>query len=313
LLPLPQSSLKVSSFEIPVAFETLLDKATTNVIAPNAASEDAATSLPVKAVIQDERPNSSLATIISFLPSLACTQALVDENPQAADFELSRDEQEPIAPIVATPTLSLPVPFDIKHAQPLSFEPQSQTQNANKPEAAIQIVLNLRAMLPVAGITLAIDTQQPATISTAISAVNPQQIFADRQLDLARDHLWLDHLARDIFATRQDTNKVSFRLLPPHLGQLDVEILASDMGLMVNMTATTQEAAKIVAAAQPRLIDGLLTQGMRVNSAEISHQAMPQHSGRQSNPDAPQIAEFGTLQNTETIADEAARPTGRFA
>lgn len=151
---------------------------------------------------------------------------------------------------------------------------------------------------------------QPVAPST-----DPLRFIVDRQLDLARDSRWLDALARDIVAVADAPDRLSFRLSPPQLGQLDVDLSSSDSGLSVRMNASTEAAAHIVAAAQPRLIDELKSQGVRVAEAHVSTggggsqgQGQPQQQR-----DADQMIEFVRQRIERNNDTNLTRPTGRFA
>lgn len=146
-------------------------------------------------------------------------------------------------------------------------------------------------------------------------SLDPLRFVVDRQLDLARDSRWLDALARDIVAVADAPDRLSFRLSPPQLGQLDVDLSSSDGGLSVRMNASTDAAAQIVAAAQPRLIDELKSQGVRVAEAHVSTggggsqgQGQPQQQR-----DADQMIEFVRQRIERANETNLTRPTGRFA
>ena len=146
-------------------------------------------------------------------------------------------------------------------------------------------------------------------------STDPLRFVVDRQLDLARDSRWLDALARDIVAVADAPDRLSFRLSPPQLGQLDVDLSSSDSGLSVRMNASTDAAAQIVAAAQPRLIDELKSQGVRVAEAQVSTggggsqgQGQPQQQR-----DADQMIEFVRQRIERNNETNLTRPTGRFA
>lgn len=157
------------------------------------------------------------------------------------------------------------------------------------------------------------NTPTPSVI-TAPSA-DPLHFVVNRQLDLERDSRWLDALARDIVAVADAPDRLSFRLSPPQLGQLDVDLSSSDSGLSVRMNASTDAAAQIVAAAQPRLIDELKSQGVRVAEAQVSTggggsqgQGQPQQQR-----DADQMIEFVRQRIERNNDTNLTRPTGRFA
>jgi Flagellar hook-length control protein FliK len=334
----PHSAAKAYSEQTPITFKSLLDSASTPEVDPAdtlqvKANADAEASFLSPELLQELSPektpdhtgstNAPLAALLSLLPLPNGTLALFAVDPLDEYPVHNGSESEPFADPAINPVLTLPLLSDPKSELHISFETNLQTEAADDSEAAIQIALNPKAIFSSADFTSVAGTlaasasvsgvQQSPAIFTSIFAINSEQVFTVRQLDLARDHLWLDRLASDIVSAREFNDKVSFRLLPPRLGQLDVEILKSEAGLSVNMTATNEEAGKIVAAAQPRLIDELRSQGMRVHSAEIAYRDMPQHDGRQSNPRTHKTAEIATPPNTETADAQAAEVAGRFA
>ena len=110
---------------------------------------------------------------------------------------------------------------------------------------------------------------QRAEQSAGVLLTGAQPSGAERHLDLARQEIWLDQLAKDIVAARQDNSRLSFRLSPENLGRLDVDLVRSDAGLSVNMTASTAEASAAISSAQPRLVEELRAQGTRVVDTQV--------------------------------------------
>ena len=161
----------------------------------------------------------------------------------------------------------------------------------------------------------AISSPQTGPAQPLASTSDPLRFVVDRQLDLARDSRWLDALARDIVAVADAPDRLSFRLSPPQLGQLDVDLSSSDSGLSVRMNASTEAAAQIVAAAQPRLIDELKSQGVRVAEAQVSTRSggQSQGQGQQQQRAADQIIEFARARFERANETNLTRPTGRFA
>jgi flagellar hook-length control protein FliK len=169
--------------------------------------------------------------------------------------------------------------------------------------------------LPVtqSGSTEAKEPSPPQPITSTPSA-DPLRFVVERQLDLARDSRWLDALARDIVAVAETPDRLSFRLSPPQLGRLDVDLSSSDSGLSVRMNTSTEAAAQIVAAAQPRLIDELKSQGMRVAEAQVSTGGGgSQGQGQQQQREADQMIEFARARFEQANDTHLTRPDGRFA
>lgn len=150
----------------------------------------------------------------------------------------------------------------------------------------------------------------------AAPAADPLRAIVERQLDLARDSRWLDALARDIVAVAQSPERLSFRLSPPQLGRLDVDLSTSESGLALRMNTGSEAATQIIAAAQPRLIDELKNQGVRVAEAQVStgtggqsHGQGQQHQQRS----ADQMIEYARARFDRADAIKTTRPQGRFA
>lgn len=154
--------------------------------------------------------------------------------------------------------------------------------------------------------------QQPVA---AAQATDPLHFIVERHLDLARDNRWLDSLARDIVAVAETPDRLSFRLSPPQLGRLDVDLNNSENGLSVRMNASSEAATQIIAAAQPRLIDELKNQGVRVADTQVStgggqtQGQSQQHTQR----DADQMIEYARARFEAADETNSARPQGRFA
>lgn len=91
-----------------------------------------------------------------------------------------------------------------------------------------------------------------------------------RHLDLARGDAWLDDLARDIAGAALRGGALKFALAPETLGRLDVEVRPGDAGVSVHMAARSEAARDLLSLAQPRLVDEIRAQGVRVAGAEIA-------------------------------------------
>ncbi len=134
------------------------------------------------------------------------------------------------------------------------------------------------------------------------------------------DGAWIDQLARDIAATRSDNGDISFRLMPKHLGRLDVAMQMGDDGVSLKMDTRHEATATIVTAAQGRLVDELRQQGVRVAGAEVTctpgetgRQSQNQSQGRAAAPDPAHLIETATERAEPRDEDRAADRRGRFA
>lgn len=169
---------------------------------------------------------------------------------------------------------------------------------------------------------LAVPAATPAPQIFADAVAAPQPSFADRQLDLASDTQWLDDLAKDIVSAARTDQRLSFRLLPPTLGKLDVDLAGSDAGMSVRMSTPSQEARSIIAAAQPQLISELRAQGIRIAETEVNlsdsgQRGQQGQAGQQGNSRADQptsaLIEVSIPATAHDDARDQTQPAGRFA
>lgn len=144
--------------------------------------------------------------------------------------------------------------------------------------------------------------------------------LAERTLDLTSDDQWIAQLAADIAATKSDKGDISFRLMPRHLGRLDVSMLGGDEGVTLKLDTQHEATATIVQAAQPRLVEDLRQQGVRVADAQVTHtpaeagrQQQNQSQGRGSAPDTSHLIETAADQADPTHDERTADRRGRFA
>ena len=164
---------------------------------------------------------------------------------------------------------------------------------------------------------------QPAAqgAATRIEAAAPA-VIAERVLDTDSDGAWIDQLARDIAATKSDSGDISFRLMPKHLGRLDVAMQMGDEGVSLKMDTRHEATATIVTAAQGRLVEELRQQGVRVAGAEVTctpgetgrqSQSQGQGQGRAAAPDTSHLIETATERAEPRDEDRTADRRGRFA
>jgi flagellar hook-length control protein FliK len=160
------------------------------------------------------------------------------------------------------------------------------------------------------------DVQGAAPLAEAAKAAP----VAERVLDMTSDDQWIAQLAADIAATKSDKGEISFRLMPRHLGRLDVSMLSGDEGVTVRLDTQHEATATIVQAARPRLVEDLRQQGVRIAEAQVTHtpaetgrQQQNQGQGRSSAPDASHLIETAAEQADPTHDERTADRRGRFA
>jgi flagellar hook-length control protein FliK len=163
----------------------------------------------------------------------------------------------------------------------------------------------------------------PTTPGAALLADAASPIgAADRVLDMDSEGAWIDQLAHDIAATKSDRGDISFRLMPRHLGRLDVAMLMRDDGVALKMDTQHEAAATIVTAAQGRLVDDLRQQGVRVTGSEVTctpndtgrqMQGQSQGQGRGAAQDVSHLIETVTERVKARDPEDAADRRGRFA
>jgi hypothetical protein len=159
------------------------------------------------------------------------------------------------------------------------------------------------------------EVKEPTPAQPTASAPDPLRFVVERQLDLARDSRWLDALARDIVAVADRPDQLSFRLSPPRLGRLDVDMSSSESGLSLRLNTSTEAAAQIITAAQPRLIEELKGQGVRVAEAQVSTSSggSQNQQGQQQQRGTDQMIEFVRERIARAENTNPTRPNGRFA
>lgn len=239
---------------------------------------------------------------------------------------LRNESQEPAEPArietKSIPIESAPADRQIHINLPASppLQPGSSTKTAPVRAAKIaESALGLTDQLsdPTAGIVQRIVADiSPTASEPAVSKNAPASsvdVMVDRQLDLVRNERWLGELAHDIANTSGDNNRLSFRLMPHQLGRLDVDVVRSHNGLSLAIHTASDSAQAILSAAQPRLVDEMRAQGLKLNDTQMfsgDPRHSPGHDG-QWRP-APLIETFTAF--TETVdVPETEQRDGRYA
>jgi flagellar hook-length control protein FliK len=263
--------------------------------------EDAATAEADDAAATDAAPDAAMAEelLAALTPAIAGTAQPAAKAPAAAAFA------EP-APDAPPSPLAAPKPAP---ASPMTAVLIAEPQQAAKPldsGAAMTVLFTQAASEGAARIG---ETAQPAAV-------------AAHTLDLSNDDVWIEQLARDIAATKSDRGDISFRLLPRHLGRLDVAMRVEDSGVALKLDTQHETTAKIVTAAQARLVDDLRQQGVRVTAADVTctpdetgrHAHQQQEQGRASStPSHAHLIETATETESREESRRPADRRGRFA
>ena len=229
-------------------------------------------------------------------------------------------------PAAATPAAAKPAKSAEAAAAPADTSAPALPVAARPRDAAMPILPGAEAAVakPVeAAPSMTILFAQPAAqgAATRIEAAAPV-VIAERVLDMDSDGAWIDQLARDIAATKSESGDISFRLMPKHLGRLDVAMQMGDEGVSLKMDTRHEATATIVTAAQGRLVDELRQQGVRVAGAEVTctpgetgrqSQSQGQGQGRSAAADTSHLIETATERAKPRDEDRAADRRGRFA
>lgn len=238
-------SLPISTLQASVQLPTVL------AAGPNPQSADALAATPV----MESHPSAAPASAPMLSAKTARPQNLTQWQAQ---------NSEGVMPSVSA-SARAPTP----HAAPVT----APTTSAAMPSAAPTVD---------AGAAMQVMFHQSAptqSLSATEAAAAPARL-SDQILDFSNDDAWIDQLAKDIAATKSGTGDISFRLMPRHLGRIDVAMNQNEHGISVRVEAQHENAAAIVSAAQGRLADELRQQGVRVTQTEVTHQ--PSDAGRQS-------------------------------
>lgn len=194
----------------------------------------------------------------------------------------------------------------------------TDTQKAPEASAALtKTVKTVQVEPSVQAFTLPTPTVVSTTSMTAPVFGGPDNLTT-HHLDLARDSQWIDQLARDIVAVAGQDGKLRFGLSPSNLGQLEVSVETKQDGINIHMQASTEAAARIFAAEQPKLVEELRQSGVRVTNSDLlggqqmqgqRDQSRPQNSAGQASA---QLTSNLNSNRTSTHNQNTSR-NGRFA
>ena len=212
-------------------------------------------------------------------------------------------------------------PLPAAAAQP-QIDPQlaalaQAMQQAGKDDKPAQTTADTSATAATATLGISpVSTPAPAarTDATQMAATPaPADQMIDHHLDLAKDTVWLDSLARDIARAANSESHMRFQLSPEHLGTLKVELLNGSNGTSVKLTTETEAARQILADAQPKLVAEARAQGLRISEAQVnlgSHGGGQRHMAEQQ-PVVIRTASGGSIAEVEQ--DRPAASGERYA
>ncbi|HEX2811996.1 MAG TPA: flagellar hook-length control protein FliK [Sphingopyxis sp.] len=281
-------------------------------IAANAAPTP--TGRPAKTPEAKDAPRSTAAT--TTLPAPAARTAPAPDAPAPA-VAPARPADKAVATAAAKPAREEALAS--APARPVRVESAALPAPAAKPAA------DPAPFRPVAdsGASMAVLFGQPAAPGIVAPALTQAAApVTERLLDMGSNDQWIAQLAADIAATKSETGDLSFRLMPRHLGRLDVAMKMDDSGGVSLKLDTQHEAtATIVTAAQPRLVEDLRQQGVRVAEAQVTHtpaetgrqQQQQGQSGRNAAPNASHLIETAPERPGADRNERAADRRGRFA
>ncbi|MBL0924365.1 MAG: flagellar hook-length control protein FliK [Sphingomonadaceae bacterium] len=106
-------------------------------------------------------------------------------------------------------------------------------------------------------------------------------------LDLSQDTHWVETLAHDIAASSTSDGRLSFRLIPSYLGELDISLIRDANHVDIRIDTESDMTARVIAAEQPRLIEELRLSGLKVGDFAMTT-GQRDGSARQQMPQTPQ-------------------------
>jgi len=331
-LPLP---VEADPIDLPVAEAVEADPAAVTIEHPTATADtkDAAAiaTLLIRAAAGEVDASADAAEAAPG-PAHLPGDAVKDEEPgdapaPAVDGDAVADPAVPVAlPVAAMPTTTRAGRTDKPTDTPRSAEIATIAQPATKAQdnAAAPAPLpgsDAKAAKPAetggASMTVIFGQSAAQAAATVADAAKAAPV-AERVLDTSSDDAWIAQLAADIAATRSQDGDLSFRLMPRHLGRLDVAMTRGDEGVSVRLDTQHEATATIVHAAQGKLVEDLRQQGVRVAGAEVT--CTPNETGRQSQgqgrapaPSAAHLIETGDARPASPGEAGAADRRGRFA
>lgn len=318
-VPTAATAEAASTADAAAAAASLLIAVATPVKAATPANDKAAptaqdeTDASVDSAAGTATPAPALPPIAVTVETPAVANVIAASMP-TADKPIAEKASKPAAP--ASPSRPADPVLPAAAGKPAETAPTQLTTAITVDPKAAKPVIDAGASMTV--LFAQPDLQGAAPLTEAAKAAP----VAERVLDTASDDQWIAQLAADIAATKSDKGELSFRLMPRHLGRLDVSMLAGDEGVTLRLDTQHEATATIVQTAQPRLVEDLRQQGVRVAEAQVTHtpaeagrQQMQQHQGqgRGPAPDASHLIETAAERHDSETDERTAGHRGRFA
>lgn len=256
----------------------------------------AATNIQQRAATSISSPSGLIQTGTAESPQLG------EVIEQLATPQLPAPSLQPVhranMPHVATAVVAAPAEPNIDRADPAPAAP----------------LLGLSDQQQPAQIVIPNDAYSATINGPADTAVLPKT----GDLDLVNDALWFDRLAREIVAVAATDGRLKFTLSPEMLGDLDIAISTQPDGVSIQLQTSTESAARIIAAEQPRLAEELRMSGVKLVNSDLMGGGPMTSARDQSQPQTP--ARQAAAQNQAASPDQP-RPhralpsanSGRFA
>lgn len=261
--PIPENSHSIQPAGVP---EAPIDR-------DNSPALPASASLPQQSLGQAIQTDDSKPSQPSMNLPIVAPSPIAASTSQVASSAQNRKSEKPLN--IATELMPDAVfQFELSRTPSVAAKPSSALS-----ESSIELA---PVLLPE--IDGANDTAQPLpsvsfqqhVIQSAASTAPAQPAVNLSQLNLAEGAGWIDTLARDIAMSAANDGRLIFRLLPERLGQLDIVVNHSKGNVDITMQASTDAAASMIAADQPRLVEELQQSGLRVGHFEMTS---GQHGG----------------------------------
>lgn len=255
------------------------DSIPANAVGPDNPESPSAEIVPLLSTVQHLASLPVENTGVEHQPDTTLPEDSPSTDPRAECYNNSQVAPLPIGPNIDEEAHTLSAPPNIigtadRVAAPRQAGPvRLQNSNAELMESITggTIVGN-----EVAKQTTIPTFQLPPTVSISSLPTESMRRSEVPTLDLFKNTLWLDTLARDIAASFAGDGKLQFRLVPDFLGTLDIGLVQENDRVDIHLETSTEAAGRIIAAEHPKLLNELHQSGLKIGSFEMN-------GGQQSN------------------------------